>query len=202
MKWAKCNLGANVPESAGFYFSWGNLEGHPAGGGYDFSQATYNESPAAAISADLSLNEDAARAVLGAPWRMPTAAEFQELNDNCTSVWTSLNGVNGRLFTSNVNGHTIFLPAAGLYNGTSLTNRGAGGDYWASTLASETTARRLGFTNTATSLSGSNDRRYGFSIRAVQDGTPNRSIVPPTPEDEPKEEETATVEEPKDSNER
>ncbi len=195
-------MGATVPESAGLYFSWGNLDGHPAGGGYDFSQATYNETPAAQISADLSLSEDAARAVLGAPWRMPTIAEFQELYDNCTSIWTSLNGVNGRLFTSNINGQTIFLPAAGLYNGTSITNRGASGDYWASTIVSETAARRLVFTTTGVIINTNNDRRYGFSIRAVQDGTPNRSIVPPTPEDEPKDEENTTVEEPKDSNER
>lgn len=182
--WAKTNLGATVPWSYGLYFSWGNLDGHPAGGGYEFSQETYNETPAAAISADLSLSEDAARANLGTPWRMPTAVEFQELVENCTSVWTALNGVNGRLFTSNVNGNTLFLPAAGLYNGTSLINRGTGGDYWASTIASGATARRLGFTNTGVSLSGSNDRRYGFSIRAVQDDTPNRSIVPQTPEDD------------------
>lgn len=182
LKWAKYNLGANIPESYGIYFSWGNLDGHPAGSAYNFSQGTYNQTPAASISSDLSLSQDAARAILGAPWRMPTSAEFQELIDNCSSEWTTLKGINGRLFTSNVNGKTLFLPAAGLYIGASVNNRGSGGDYWASTLNSETTARRLGFTSTGVTNQGGNDRYFGFSIRAVQDGTPNRSVDPPTPE--------------------
>lgn len=191
-----------MPESAGLYLSWGNTDGHPAGAGYDFSQDVYDETPAASISADLTLNEDAARANLGAPWRMPTAAEFQELYDNCSNIWTTLNGVNGRMFTSNVNGNTLFFPAAGRYNGTLLNNRGSGGFYWSSTYGSATNARVLDFTNSGVSPQDNSSRRYGFPVRAVQDGTPNRSIIPPTPEDEPKEEETPTTEEPKDKDER
>lgn len=191
-----------MPESYGLYFSWGNLDGHPAGAGYNFSQAVYDTTPAANITENLTLEQDAARAMLGAPWRMPTATEIQELSDNCSSIWTTVNGVAGRLFTSNFNGETLFLPAAGLYNGTLLANRGSGGDYWASTIGSTTTARRLGFTSTGISTTGNNDRSYGFSVRAVQDGTPNRSVIPTTPEDKPKEEETPTEEEPKDKDER
>lgn len=195
-------MGANVPESAGLYFSWGNTDGHPAGAGYDFSQATYDETPAAAITDNLSLSQDAARANLGAPWRMPTAVEFQELYDNCTCVWTTLNGVNGRLFTSNVNGNTLFFPAAGYYNGTALISRGSNGVYWSSVYYSASNARYLLFNSSNVNPQNYGSRNDGFSIRPVQDGTPNRSIVPPTPEDEPKEEETPTVEEPKDDNER
>lgn len=195
-------MGATVPESAGLYFSWGNTDGQPAGGGYNFSRETYDETPAAPISTNLSLEEDAARANLGTPWRMPTSADFQELFNNCSRVWTTLNGINGFLFTSNVNGKTLFLPAAGVYNGPSLSNRGLLGRYWSSTYSSATNARCLGFNSSNVYPEDSGERRLGFSMRAVQDGTPNRSIVPPIPEDEPKDEETATVEEPKDSNER
>ena len=191
-----------MPESYGLYFSWGNLDGHPAGAGYDFSQETYNTTPAAEIAQNLSLDEDAARANLGAPWRMPTAAEFQELYDNCTSIWTTLNGVNGRIFTSNLNGKTIFLPAAGNLDGTSLRDRGSIGRYWSSTFYSATNARRLSFAHSSVSPQFNAVRYDGYSIRPVQDGTPNRSVIPPTPEDEPKEEETPTVEEPKDKDER
>lgn len=191
-----------MPESAGLYVSWGNINGHPAGAGYNFNQATYGESPAASISADLSLSEDAARANLGAPWRMPTGEDFQELYDNCTSEWTTLNGVNGRLFTSNVNGRTLFFPAAGFYDGTTLSARGTGGFYWSSIYFSATNAHALHFNSSNVDLQNIYGRHNGFSVRAVKDGTPNRSIVPPTPEDEPKEEETPTVEEPKDKDER
>ena len=166
--WAKCNIGANAPEGYGHYFSWGNTDAHAEGSGYNFSQAVYDTTPAAAITANLSLSQDAARANLGAPWRMPTASEFQELYDNCTCVWTTLNGVNGRLFTSNVNGNTLFFPAAGYYGGTSLNTRGSNGYYWSSTYYSATHARLLSFDSSSVSPQGSNERRFGFSVRAVQ----------------------------------
>lgn len=195
-------MGATVPESAGLYFSWGNTNGHPAGAGYNFDQATYEETPGAAINTDLTLDEDAARANLGSPWRMPTADEFQELVVNCTSEWTTLNGVNGRLFTSNVNGKTLFFPASGFNNGKELQSRGVSGYSWSASIHSASDAFLLYVNSTHANARNNNNRRRGFTIRAVQDGTPNRSIVPPTHEDEPKDEETATVEEPKDSNER
>lgn len=166
--WAKANLGATVPESPGIYFSWGNIEGHPAGAGYDFSQAVYETTPAASITEDLSLSEDAARANLGDPWRMPTAAEFQELYDNCTCIWTTLNGVNGRLFTSNVNGNTLFFPAAGYCSGTSLGFRGSVGLYWSSTYNSASNARVLYFKSSDVNPQSSNNRTDGFPIRAVR----------------------------------
>ena len=98
---------------------------------------------------------------------MPTAAEFQELYDNCTSRWTTINGVNGRLFTSNVNGNTLFVPAAGYCEGTSLNNPGVSGDYWSSTYNSETVAIFLSFNSSGVYPTAYNSRRYGFSVRAV-----------------------------------
>lgn len=166
--WAKCNIGSAAPYGVGLYFSWGNKEGHAAGAGYNFSQEAYNETPAAAIADNLSLSQDAARAILGAPWRMPTAAEFQELYDNCTSVWTTVNGMNGRLFTSDVNGNTLFIPAAGYYNGTTLNSRGTSGDYWSSTYISASSARDLNFISSGVNPTDSSNRYYGFTIRAVR----------------------------------
>lgn len=167
LQWANCNIGAEKPSDSGIYFSWGNIEGHAEGSGYDFSQDVYDATAAAAITANLSLSQDAARANLGAPWRMPTADEFQELYDNCTCVWTTLNGVNGLLFTSNVNGNTLFFPAAGYYNGTSLGSRGSEGRYWSSTYISAASARLLYFDSSRVNPQGSDGRRRGFSVRAV-----------------------------------
>ena len=99
---------------------------------------------------------------------MPTAAEFKELNDNCTSVWTTMNGVAGRLFTSNVNGNTLFFPAAGDYDGTSLNNRGSHGYYWSSTYDSVTSARNLYFRSSSVSPQDLSSRHVGFSIRPVR----------------------------------
>ena len=167
--WASCNVGAKEPSDFGLYFSWGNIVGHKEGEGYDFSQEVYDTTPAAAISDNLSLSQDAARANLRAPWRMPTAVEFQELFDNCTVIWTSMNGINGRLFTSNVNGNTLFFPAAGLYSGTSLDYRETFGFCWSSTYVSATNARDLGFDSSNITPMGSSRRRLGFSVRAVFD---------------------------------
>lgn len=167
LQWATCNVGAEIPSDLGLYFSWGNIEGHRMGEGYDFSQEVYNTTPAAEITDNLSLTQDAAYTNLGTPWRMPTAAEFQELYDNCTCVWSSMNGVRGLLCTSNVNGNTLFFPAAGFYNGTSLSGRGSRGLYWSSTYESATIASGLRFDSSSVGPQSGNNRRSGFSVRAV-----------------------------------
>ena len=76
--WAKRNLGALKETDYGSYFSWGNLTGHSEGSGYIFTQAKYDTTDAAAISANLTLAQDAARANLGKAWRMPTKDEFSD----------------------------------------------------------------------------------------------------------------------------
>lgn len=155
----------------GDYFSWGNVEGHPDGSGYIFSQEVYSTTPGAAIEADLSLDQDAARVNLGAPWRMPSSTEFQELIDNCSHVWTQVNGMNGLLFTSNVNGNTIFFPAAGFYQGASLADLGTYGKYWTSLYSSQNSAVDFVFNNSEVNASTTNSRRLGYSVRAVMDPT-------------------------------
>ena len=57
---------------------------------------------------------DAATAHLGAPWRMPTDAEFAALTNNCTSTWVTTNCVSGRLVAGKgaYADRSIFLPAA------------------------------------------------------------------------------------------
>ena len=63
---------------------------------------------------------------------MPTASEQQELlnTDNCNWQWTKEDGVYGYKVTSKKNGNSIFLPAAGDREGTSLYNAGSYGHYW------------------------------------------------------------------------
>lgn len=52
----------------------------------------------------------------GGNWRMLTDAEWKELTDNCSWIWTALDGVKGYSIKSKIPGFesaTIFLPAAG-----------------------------------------------------------------------------------------
>ena len=168
--WADHNVGAATPDAVGLYFSWGNVAGHAEGSGYDFSDAVYAETAGAALTGDIAVGNtyDMARHNMGAPWRLPTMADFVELNANCDSEWTDENGMPGRRFTSLINGNSIFFPAAGYYLGTTLYNRGTSGNYWYSTWYSETNARNVYFDSTGVNPQYNYSRRYGFSVRAVQ----------------------------------
>ena len=168
--WCEHNVGASTPYEHGLYFSWGNVIGHAEGSGYDFSDAVYAQTPGAALTGNVPVNTtyDAARHNMGAPCRLPTVGEFQELNSNCDSEWTDEDGVAGRRFTSRINGNSIFFPASGLYNGTTLDFRGSGGDYWSSSYMSEANAYVLDFGSGGVYPAYSIDRRLGFTARAVQ----------------------------------
>lgn len=114
---------------------------------------------------------------------MPSSIEFEELVNNCSSIWTTLNGVNGRLFTSNINGNVLFIPAAGGFDGTTLTQKGTDGLCWSSTYQSSQAALSLDLRSHVVHPHDTFFRRRGFNIRAVQDSEPDRSVDPPTPEE-------------------
>ena len=85
------------------------------------------------------LPEDDAVTVTDSSCRMPTSGECQELIENTTSEWVddyNGTGVPGRIFTSNVNGNSIFVPAAGNCYGGSVGYVGQGGYLWSSSLGS------------------------------------------------------------------
>ena len=85
---------------------------------------------------ELDLEDDAAYVNWGSEWRMPSDEQFDELINSSytTTTWTTQNGVYGRKITSNSNGNSLFLPAAGYRSGSSLINAGTYGDYWSRTL--------------------------------------------------------------------
>ena len=85
----------------------------------------------------LAKKYDAAAQIMGGNWRMPTKDELKELIDNTNSVWVpnyNNSGINGRQFTSKINGKTIFIPAAGDYYEGSENNVGKWVDVWSSSL--------------------------------------------------------------------
>ena len=168
--WCEHNVGATTPYEHGLYFSWGNVIGHAEGSGYDFSDAVYAETPGAALTGNIPVNNtyDLARHNMGAPCRLPTSGEFTELNNNCDSEWTDEDGVAGRRFTSRINGNSIFFPASGYYFGASLYYRGSYGGYWSSSYVSETYAYSLYFNSGGVNPADYSNRRYGFTARAVQ----------------------------------
>ena len=171
--WADKNIGATTPYEDGLYFSWGNITGHTGDDGYDFgtdNEGPYASTPGAEMTGNIPTNTtyDAARHNMGAPWRMPTVGEFQELAANCDSEWTDEDGVAGRRFTSRINGNSIFFPASGYRYGTGLNSRGSYGYYWSASLRSQTYGYILNFHSGWVNPASSYDRFYGFSVRAVQ----------------------------------
>ena len=196
--WATCNVGASKPEGNGYYFWWGDTVGYlylasawrsvrdsltiisfydttalPAtktnGTGKDVSWLT---SARYVTNGNLDSWCDAATAYLGAPWRMPTKAEFEALAANCTVSWTTLNGVNGRLIKGKGDyaSKSIFLPAAGYGINSIHGDYNNIGDYWSSTPCNDCgSAYGLQFISSGKFNGGATfDRRFGFPIRAVR----------------------------------
>ena len=132
--WATCNVGATSPEQAGLYFAFGEVDGFTVeqvnSGKRAFDEKSYK---AKDISIIFSLKQDAANHYMGGKWRMPTTDEWQELIYSCNRVWTENykgTGVKGSIFTSRVNGNSVFLPAAGYCNISSVNLVGSEGNYW------------------------------------------------------------------------
>ena len=159
----------------GTYVSWGNIDGHNEGEGYDFSSTNYDSTPGKQVAANIPSNDaahDIALATLGTPWHLPTKEDFNELYDNTDSEWVADyngTGVSGRKFMKKTD-HSVyvFFPASGYYNGTSLRSRGTYGDYWSSSFLSATNAYYLRFDSSSVSPQSNNGRRYGFTVRPVQ----------------------------------
>ena len=102
-------------------------------------------------------------------WRVPTVAELQSLID-AGSVWTTVNGKNGRLFGSGNN--TIFLPAAA-YRDPGLSTSNFSGYYWSSTIYNvfQRWASALSFFSATSNLSIWNIGilTNGYPVRCVKE---------------------------------
>ncbi len=178
--WATCNVGADSPEEYGDYFAWGETEPK-----YDYDWSTYkwcngSENTLTKYCTDSSFGtvdnktelepeDDAAYVNWGLSWRIPTVEQIQELYDNCTSQWTTRNGVNGRLVTG-PNGKTLFLPAAGVRRNDSLDYAGSYGYYWSHMVGSYDpyNAYYLNFFSGDWAIWCFEGRCGGFTVRAVR----------------------------------
>ena len=182
IKWASCNVGAEKPEDYGNYYAWGEVlpKEDYSWATYKYANGDYNKLTKYCNDASkgdngftdnkttLEPEDDAAHVNWGGSWRMPTDAEWYELQTNCTWTWTTQNGVNGYQVTSKTNSNSIFLPAAGYRNDTNLGSVGSGGRYWSSSLYESSPSRAWGLSF----LSGGVYRYYsnrfiGLSVRPV-----------------------------------
>ncbi|MCQ2259484.1 MAG: hypothetical protein MJZ41_16085 [Bacteroidaceae bacterium] len=118
----------------------------------------------------LELADDAAYVNWGENWRMPTKAEQDELRDNCTWTWTSINGKNGYKVSSKKDSSKyIFLPAAGHRRDSSLYLDGSRGYYWSSSLDESDPVRAYELYFDSSRVDWSHTHRcFGFPVRPVR----------------------------------
>lgn len=184
------------------FFSWGNTDGHnpSSTSAFDYNWGGVNEqepyydgqpygtTPGNALTGNIPPSMDAARASLGAPWRMPSMEDFVELfanidyidaDGNVVTAETSIaktaadkrvtvNGINGLYLRSKINGNRLFFPASGAGNGRSWDIRSGSGYFWSSTFYSARNARGLYFYPNGVNPTNTLNRFYGFSVRPVQ----------------------------------
>ncbi len=205
--WATCNLGAAKPWEYGHYYAWGETETKDI---YEWEIYKYCKGSFETLTkycsdaqcgyngftdnlTTLELPDDAATAVLGAGWTMPTHAEWKELSNQCYWVWSSNynnQGVYGYIVykakaegdkgTKVFNDGTpsasysfkdahIFLPAAGC-RGTYLGYAGSYGAYWSASLDKYYPYYALDcdFYSSDVDPSYSGDRSLGRSVRPVR----------------------------------
>lgn len=197
-KWAKMNVGAteetDLGETGEEYFAWGETTGHSTDtyDGYHFSWENAPYYDPASPGGDyrywlkyppgtvLEVSDDIV-AISKEGWRMPTAADIQELINNTNHQWVSNyinSGVNGMLFINKENAEKfIFMPAAGYRftsgSGNKMRDRissqsSNNGYYWSSSVSTSDNknATSLRFSSGSVSRTETN-RCNGLLIRGV-----------------------------------
>ncbi|MBO4566229.1 MAG: hypothetical protein J5695_03280 [Bacteroidales bacterium] len=188
VKWASFNVGATTPEGSGFFYAWGETVTKPYYNdwkSYKWCEGTkntltkyntnssYGKVDNKTKFSDYSYADDPARYVFGGKWRVPTNDEWNELINNCTWTWTTVNGVSGCKVTSKKSGYTskyIFIPAAGYFTYNSVKNENTDSAYMLEVISS-TPYLTMSFSVNQEYLghfSGNNDRTMGRTVRAVQ----------------------------------
>lgn len=201
--WAKKNIDAT--QADGFaaseyqyeasFFSFGNVEPHnptsnssfaPYSFGSSNDEEPYKSSAGAKIGYPGSAgpSHDAARTILGGPWREPATEDFAELFNSSYTKFIDANGADiasdvtdkritinsimGIRLKSKVNGNTLFFPCSGRGNGSSWNYRGARGFYWSRSLSSAAVGRGLYFYSGGVGPQYDSNRVFGFPVRPVQ----------------------------------
>ena len=192
VKWADANLGATNADTVeswyGDYYAWGETETkeeyswsnyeHCNGERTKLTKYCPTEKEASywggTGSADnklvLDSVDDAPRVQLDSPYRMPTKAECEELlalPNQLVTNYNDISGLNGCVFTG-TNGNTLFIPAAGYFDGSTHDNAGSICRLWSSALNSDYPGSGwyIYFNSDFVSM-GSNRRCYGQSVRCV-----------------------------------
>jgi len=168
VKWAIRNVDAfgtfaATPESSGMCYQWNRAKA------WDLTDYTYPVANWNATDNEGNVWESQ-NDPSPAGYRLPTVADFNALFDTSkvSKNWTTVNSVNGMLFTDSTTGNQLFIPAAGFRNGASgqLTNVGTQAKSWTATNNSGNSyAAHIASGGVSTS---SGSKLYCFPIRCVK----------------------------------
>lgn len=215
--WATRNI--DVTQKNGFaespfqyecsFFSWANIDGHnptsPTSfnpwdwGGINaqspfYKDQIYGNTTGNTLQSNIPVDDkyDAARANIGAPWRMPTREEITELINNSKFIdangqevdiakadkRVTINNIVGIYLESKINGNRLFFAACGFGTGTDLQYTGMNGYYWSASIYYSRDSWSLLFANNTTNP-GQNTRRYsGIPIRPVREPSKRKKSNP------------------------
>lgn len=166
VKWANCNVGASSPEGFGGYYAWGETFEKESYAITDYTYYKSSKQEWVDIGTNISgTRYDVACQKWGGDWRMPTKEEIEELIDECSWQWTSINKVNGYRITG-PNGNSIFIPAAGYRVDNGLYQRGYQAISWSDKVVLGAGAHCLRFGDAKWERSII-DRYVGVSVRPV-----------------------------------
>jgi len=171
--WAKYNIGSNSEGESGGLYGWADAGGTETSvdvvgsDGVTWVSPLYGGvTPPKEICGNPSY--DIASRMWGGRWRIPSQAEMAELINNCKTEYDVVDGTPGLRFTSNINGKSIFFPAAGDRFGTECRDTGSIGYYWTGTLVPENKVNAYRMTFDSYGAFENNYPRYiGHSVRAV-----------------------------------
>ena len=123
--WATCNVGANSMAESGNYIGWASTTDYPLYYDYSIPMLLMYDAITEVTGVDGEIDYifnppyDAASTYWGGAWRTPNKSEFQELIDNTSQTYETIDGITGYKITSKVEGFTdkyIFLPCSGYYD--------------------------------------------------------------------------------------
>ncbi len=158
VKWAKWNVGASSEDEYGSYIAWGDQTGE---------NQSYTNSDYPNDYSDISGTKyDVATTQWGDKWRMPTPAEWAELEKLSKEIVTLSNGTSVYKVTAS-NGNYIYLPRGGYQTSYGKQDVNKSADYWTSENTSQTWAKGVQLGKVSFTYESQDQKGWHMLIRPV-----------------------------------
>ena len=171
--WASCNVGASAPYEKGGIYAWGETvqkQSYRMENYFDIDSLAGSSSLYDMFGTEgqtqqsiIGTKYDVASAVCGPDYVMPTKAQLDELNTECTWTWGTLKRVKGMIVTG-PNGNSIFLPACGSGNENGIFGYNEDGDYWCGELCDPKVHEHSNMDQELLELEGPSARAYSLEF--------------------------------------